>query len=417
MLTLITLTAMAVEIPVQGSLTDAGGAPLNGALPVGFELLGTGGASLWSDTVDVAFQGGAFALLLSDSVENPMDPAWLANPALAVRVTLGGASSDPVAVGWAPRAMYAQTAGVAGTLSAPLAANLVPSGVAWTNAPQTFQQSVTAQSFIGSGAGLTDVPTAAITGATLTLTGTPSAAGHAVTKGFLDSTLSGYLARSGGTMTGDLTLAGAPTSGLHAATKAYVDTAASGRLPVTGGTIAGALTVNGLLTANNSGGATHFSAGNFNVATNGVTQVASSTAVFGGTFTAWANHPACDQGTWYINLGDTNANRGYLDIELFGDHRSGSSCGAASYDRWVLSTGDMGVRGTRLNTSGYANIKLNIQTAGNAAPYVASSPTGAANLIRLDVPAYDCGCDRVYQYTVRYHPGTFTPRADRNPYH
>jgi hypothetical protein len=40
-------------------------------------------------------------------------------------------------------------------------------------------------------------------------------------------TLSGtYLAKAGGTMTGDLTLAGAPSSNLHAATKAYVDTVA-----------------------------------------------------------------------------------------------------------------------------------------------------------------------------------------------
>ena len=40
-------------------------------------------------------------------------------------------------------------------------------------------------------------------------------------------TLSGtYLAKAGGTMTGDLTLAGAPSSNLHAATKAYVDAVA-----------------------------------------------------------------------------------------------------------------------------------------------------------------------------------------------
>ena len=40
---------------------------------------------------------------------------------------------------------------------------------------------------------------------------------------FISNSLSGYLPKSGGTLTGALTLKGAPTADLQAATKKYVD--------------------------------------------------------------------------------------------------------------------------------------------------------------------------------------------------
>lgn len=68
----------------------------------------------------------------------------------------------------------------------------------------------------------------------LILSGDPTAAKHAATKGYIDSAvksvtegvdkaLTDYLPLAGGTMTGLLTLFGAPTADLHAATKKYVD--------------------------------------------------------------------------------------------------------------------------------------------------------------------------------------------------
>jgi len=87
--------------------------------------------------------------------------------------------------------------------------------------------------------------------------GTPTAAGHAVTSGYLTTALASYLALSGGTMTGDINMGtksitnantatfsnpitvGTPTNNGHAATKEYVDDF----LPLAGGTMTGALTV------------------------------------------------------------------------------------------------------------------------------------------------------------------------------
>lgn len=53
--------------------------------------------------------------------------------------------------------------------------------------------------------------------------GTPQTGDDAVNKNSLNGTLSAYLKKSGGTLTGPLTLSGAPTSDLQAATKKYVD--------------------------------------------------------------------------------------------------------------------------------------------------------------------------------------------------
>lgn len=50
------------EIPVQGELTDAQGAPINASLPVKFTLYADdqGATPLWSSTFSVTFDSGAF---------------------------------------------------------------------------------------------------------------------------------------------------------------------------------------------------------------------------------------------------------------------------------------------------------------------------------------------------------------------
>lgn len=53
--------------------------------------------------------------------------------------------------------------------------------------------------------------------------GTPQTGDDAVNKNSLNGTLSAYLKKSGGTLTGPLILGGAPTEDLQAATKKYVD--------------------------------------------------------------------------------------------------------------------------------------------------------------------------------------------------
>lgn len=85
--------------------------------------------------------------------------------------------------------------------------------------------------------------------------GTPQTGDDAVNKNSLNGTLSGYLKKSGGTLSGALILSGAPTEDLQAATKKYVDDhSGSGgvsqeyvdaqvatRLPLNGGTMTGDL--------------------------------------------------------------------------------------------------------------------------------------------------------------------------------
>jgi hypothetical protein len=85
--------------------------------------------------------------------------------------------------------------------------------------------------------------------------GTPQTGDDAVNKNSLNGTLSGYLKKSGGTLSGALILSGAPTEDLQAATKKYVDDHAgtggvsqeyvdaqvATRLPLNGGTMTGDL--------------------------------------------------------------------------------------------------------------------------------------------------------------------------------
>lgn len=94
--------------------------------------------------------------------------------------------------------------------------------------------------------------------------GTPTAAGDAATKGYVDNAVSGitpgesYLPTAGGTMTGAIAMGGNKVTGMgtptdtgDAATKGYVDNAVSGitpgesYLPTAGGTMTGAIAMGG----------------------------------------------------------------------------------------------------------------------------------------------------------------------------
>ena len=77
----------------------------------------------------------------------------------------------------------------------------------------------------------------------LVLSGAPSVAGQAATKGYVDGQVATSLPQSGGALSGTLSLAADPTTSLQAATKNYVDTQVATAVPKMGGAITGALTL------------------------------------------------------------------------------------------------------------------------------------------------------------------------------
>jgi hypothetical protein len=109
-------TALAVTngtIPVQGSLTDAGGAPLTGPQDVTLRLhtAATLGAVAHTEPLTLWFEDGAFSADLSLDLEQlAAQQAWW------LSVEYGGVVSDRVPVGWAPRATWAIKAGDADKL-------------------------------------------------------------------------------------------------------------------------------------------------------------------------------------------------------------------------------------------------------------------------------------------------------------
>ncbi len=186
--------AAPITVPVAGVLADGAGNPAEGTGPVTFALEDAGGTTRWTGDVLVAFDRGAFTAALQGG-SPALDGALFRDyPDLSLVVTWGGASSAPVALGAAPYAARAQYADVATSVSGVLAPSNLPSTVAYTNASQTFSGTVTATGFAGSGASLTDIPAAAITGR-------PAA-------------LSSYLLNTGGTLTGALAGTTASFSGL-----------------------------------------------------------------------------------------------------------------------------------------------------------------------------------------------------------
>jgi hypothetical protein len=77
----------------------------------------------------------------------------------------------------------------------------------------------------------------------LILSGAPSVAGQAATKGYVDGQVATALPRAGGTLAGALSLAADPVTTLQAATKGYVDTKVSTAVPNTGGAVTGPITL------------------------------------------------------------------------------------------------------------------------------------------------------------------------------
>ena len=60
-------------IPVQGTLLDAAGAPVDGAVSVDFKLYADaeGAAELWTETQTISFDSGTFVAYLGDGA--PID--------------------------------------------------------------------------------------------------------------------------------------------------------------------------------------------------------------------------------------------------------------------------------------------------------------------------------------------------------
>ena len=107
--------ASATEVPMHGVLVDGDGLARSGSAAATFTLTGTveGAPTTWSDTLTVALQDGAFAVNLGAT--SPIADALLAAEDLTVSVSVDGAASAPVPVGWAPRARFAATAATATT--------------------------------------------------------------------------------------------------------------------------------------------------------------------------------------------------------------------------------------------------------------------------------------------------------------
>lgn len=111
-----TLAAATDLVPVHGAVTATDGAPLSGAHVVTFTLVDAGGASLWSNVQTVHFAAGGFAAALP--VDSTFRTALLADPGLTVQVD-GGSPSPAVPLGWAARALFAQSAPWSGITGRP----------------------------------------------------------------------------------------------------------------------------------------------------------------------------------------------------------------------------------------------------------------------------------------------------------
>lgn len=109
----LSMALAAPVVPVQGYVTDAGGAPLDGTPVLGLTLYGQTGASprdllyTWSGPVAVA--AGQFNARLGDDGLLDLDDLG-AYDHLLLTVTVGGSTSDFVEVGWTPRAAWAHRA-------------------------------------------------------------------------------------------------------------------------------------------------------------------------------------------------------------------------------------------------------------------------------------------------------------------
>ncbi len=118
-MSLVSAAELPAPIPVQGWLSDAGGAPLAGTFVADFRIYGDPDLApedeLWSDDLNVAFDQGRFtAMLGSDAALDANvfasdQPRWL-----TVSVN-GGAESQPILLGYVPFAAFAVRAASAAT--------------------------------------------------------------------------------------------------------------------------------------------------------------------------------------------------------------------------------------------------------------------------------------------------------------
>lgn len=99
-LTVTAAGAVPQVIAHEGRLFDAASRPLHGVSRVGFRLYAkqTGGAAVWSESVDVEFDDGYFAVWLGEAA--PLDPSLLDGETRWLGVTAGGLreSSTRIAV-------------------------------------------------------------------------------------------------------------------------------------------------------------------------------------------------------------------------------------------------------------------------------------------------------------------------------
>jgi hypothetical protein len=105
------------HLPVQGSLVDAGGAPIDGSRAVTFSLYADDqtASPLWFEPATVAFIDGSFNAHLGATTAIPA--AILDDEDLWLGVTVTGVGeAGRVRVGYAPRAVWAAAAGDAQTL-------------------------------------------------------------------------------------------------------------------------------------------------------------------------------------------------------------------------------------------------------------------------------------------------------------
>lgn len=106
------------KIPVQGVLTDPGGAPIHDELEVVFTLYAdaAGNRVVWSEARPVPFSGGFFTVLLGDVM--PIEPeVFRDHPALWLGVAVDGDDEMPlIELGAAPYAAFAALAGDAATV-------------------------------------------------------------------------------------------------------------------------------------------------------------------------------------------------------------------------------------------------------------------------------------------------------------
>lgn len=113
---LLTLAHAAPTLGIQGTLTDAGGQPVEGSRAPRFRVwsAGTGGTALHDEQVTVSFVGGAFATHLGLAV--PLEASDYTGTDLWFSVHVTGLDeSARVPLGSAPRALFAEQSGNAAT--------------------------------------------------------------------------------------------------------------------------------------------------------------------------------------------------------------------------------------------------------------------------------------------------------------